>query len=74
MRAFVASDWLGALIACPHCGNVLKVTAAAGPYVGEDPSEGNRVDRWWDLTLEDGYHARMWEDRKGVVLPNPERN
>ncbi len=68
MRPFEAADWLGGIIACPHCSQLLKVTKADGPYFGFDPSEGNRMDRFWILTLEDGASTRMWEDRKGVVL------
>lgn len=68
VRSFQASDWLGAIIACPHCGQLLKVIQADGPYVGRDPSEGYRVDNWWRLTLEDGADTRMWEDRKGIVV------
>ena len=76
MRPFRRSDWMGARIRCPHCGKVLRVIDVEGPFVGEDPSEHCRVDRYWVLTLEDGNQARMWEDRKGVVIPRvpPEPN
>lgn len=67
VRPFRASDWIGSVIACPHCGHLLKCTAADGPHLGADPSEGYRFDRYWILTLADGEKARMWEGRKGVV-------
>lgn len=71
LRAFEAADWIGSIITCPHCGNLLKCTKAEGPYLGFDPSEGFRLDRFWVLTLEDGETTRMWEDRKGVVVDAP---
>ncbi len=71
MRPFEAADWIGALIACPHCGRLLKAIKADGPYFGLDPSENYRSDRFWVLTLEDGETTRMWEDRKGVILNAP---
>lgn len=71
MRPFVATDWIGAVILCPHCGQMLKVVKAAGPYIGRDPNEAYRQDRWWRLTFTDGADVRMWEDRKGVVTDAP---
>lgn len=68
VRPFVAADWIGAIIACPHCGRLLKCIKAEGPYVGHDPSEHWRSDLWWRLTLEDGADTRMWEDRKGIIV------
>lgn len=70
IRCFRGSDWINAIIACPHCGQLLEVVVAEGPYVGMDPSADNRIDRYWILTLEDGASTRMWEDRKGVIV-NP---
>lgn len=83
-RCFTAADWVGSLILCPHCNQVLKVTEAKGPYEGVNPNPefgptsvhvnvdsgapDRNADRYWVLRLEDGYHARMWEHRKVVLL------
>jgi hypothetical protein len=69
LRPFRAEDWLGKRIRCPHCGRLLMVMKAEGPYLGNDPSENFRDDCYWVLTLSDGETARMWEDRKGVIEP-----
>lgn len=53
---------------CPHCGKLLDITEADGPYVGQDQSEKMRIDTFWIVTLSDGTKSRMWEDRKCVLL------
>lgn len=70
-RAFTAPDWIGKTLMCPHCGKLLDITAADGPHEGYDPSEGMRRDSYWFVTLSDGTVARMWEDRKCILL-NPD--
>ena len=66
-RPFRREDWLSAMVGCPHCHRVLKIVEARGPYLGFNPTS-RQLDRWWEVILEDGEGARMWEDGKGVVI------
>lgn len=66
VRPLRASDFLGALVQCPHCSQTLKVIDVDGPYVGFNP-EIRTLDRFFIVTLADGADARMWTDNKGVI-------
>lgn len=66
VRPFQSTDFVGGMVACPHCGQVLKCVAAEGPYLGFQPGFG--LDRFWILTLSDGERCRMWEEGQGISL------
>lgn len=69
IRPFTREDWLlpGIRLRCACHGRLHTIVDAAGPFLGRDPSEGNREDCYWILILSDGGDVRMWEDRKGVI-------
>lgn len=70
IRPFRREDWIGGRIHCPCHGVLHSIVDATGPFPGFDPSEGNREDFYWIVILSDGGDARMWEDRKGVIVKN----
>jgi len=67
IRRFRREDWLGAVVLCPHCNQQLTIIDADGPHIGFNP-QLLVPDLAWVVTLSDGYEARMWEDRKGIVI------
>lgn len=68
IRAFMREDWIGKHVRCPCHGQLHIIIEAEGPFLGNDPSAGNRLDCYWIVTLSDDGKARLWEDRKGVLV------
>lgn len=68
-RFMEPNDVLGAIILCPHCGQMLKIIEAGpGVYPGFNVELG-KLDRWWFVKLEDGTTSRFWMDGKVIVGP-----
>lgn len=54
------SDFLGALVLCPHCNQILEVIAIDPEWIdGVDPWSG-KPSKHFRIQLADGYWARMW--------------